>query len=389
MFRPADEHSMRVKVKVIRVTTRLPHFWLVCAGAQVHLHPRLPSQPPSSHTSHSRPGLIVCWQHPRLAFAMAVLPSQPAIEVSVVCNGAALQEYEDDEDAPNGTVMTKYVEAVSGAEFHVRWTITKPWPQYTILFELWLDQKYTDSEFAQQKHFNDPSYSSTIEGATSMINGQSFLHKFCFAALTVDENKAGQLEKNIMQDIQKMGEITVKAYFVKNLSPSATVDQALPNKIEQVGKIPEKALKGRTLSHQISLRAPQVRAPYSTCRCDYVGRKRKPFGTYTFKYRSRDALKSLLLIPRSPTPVPLEDKDVDALSPEELRELVRRQRVRDAASRTVKQEAGVKRERPNERSSALPDNTDDDELLVVSTKRRRETYPTNTNKDGMEEIDLT
>ncbi|KZM22349.1 hypothetical protein ST47_g6512 [Ascochyta rabiei] len=297
---------------------------------------------------------------------MAVLPSQPAIEVSVVCNGAALQEYEDDEDAPNGTVMTKYVEAVSGAEFHVRWTITKPWPQYTILFELWLDQKYTDSEFAQQKHFNDPSYSSTIEGATSMINGQSFLHKFCFAALTVDENKAGQLEKNIMQDIQKMGEITVKAYFVKNLSPSATVDQALPNKIEQVGKIPEKALKGRTLSHQISLRAPQVRAPYSTY-----------------------ALKSLLLIPRSPTPVPLEDKDVDALSPEELRELVRRQRVRDAASRTVKQEAGVKRERPNERSSALPDNTDDDELLVVSTKRRRETYPTNTNKDGMEEIDLT
>ncbi|KAJ4339711.1 hypothetical protein N0V95_007705 [Ascochyta clinopodiicola] len=280
---------------------------------------------------------------------MAVLPSQPGIDVSVVCNRAALKEYEDDEDAPNDTVITKYVESISGAEFGVCCTTRQPWPKYTILFELWLDQKNTAGKFAQQKDFNTPSYRFTIEGATSKVN---------------DDNKAGHMEANIMQDIQRMGEITVKAYFVKNLRPAVRVDYALQNKIKEVGSLPEKALK--------------------------------------------DALKSLLLIPRSPSPVPLEDRDVDTLGPEELRELVRRQRVRsllfrcltsdiinttqvrDAASRTVKQEASVKRERTDERSSALPDNTDDDdEPSVVSTKRRRETYPATTNKEGMEEIDLT
>lgn len=40
------------------------------------------------------------------------------------------------------------------------------------------------------------------------------------------------------------------------------------------------------------------------------------------------ALQSLLLIPRSPSPVPLEERDVDTLSAEEMRELLRRQRVR-------------------------------------------------------------
>lgn len=41
-----------------------------------------------------------------------------------------------------------------------------------------------------------------------------------------------------------------------------------------------------------------------------------------------DALKALHIIPRSPSPVPLEERDVDSLSLEEIRELVRRQRVR-------------------------------------------------------------
>lgn len=50
-----------------------------------------------------------------------------------------------------------------------------------------------------------------------------------------------------------MGEIKVKAHFVKNLVPNATTknraiqDSALP------GKISEKALKGQSLSHQTVL----------------------------------------------------------------------------------------------------------------------------------------
>lgn len=45
---------------------------------------------------------------------------------------------------------------------------------------------------------------------------------------------------------------------------------------------------------------------------------------------SRDfigALKALCIIPRTPSPVPLEERDVNDLNPDEMRELLRRQRV--------------------------------------------------------------
>ena len=62
---------------------------------------------------------------------------------------------------------------------------------------------------------------------------------------------------------------------------------------------------------------------------------------------------------------------------------------RDTAARAVKQERGIKRERTRERSSTCTGDADDDELSIVSTKRRREQYKTTVNEDGVEEIDLT
>jgi hypothetical protein len=61
------------------------------------------------------------------------------------------------------------------------------------------------------------------------------------------------MQDKLMKDIKGMGEITVKAYYVKNLQTSSTVtDRALNTKLQEVGKIPEKALKGQTLSHSTS-----------------------------------------------------------------------------------------------------------------------------------------
>jgi hypothetical protein len=129
---------------------------------------------------------------------------------------------------------------------------------------------------------------------------------------------------------------------------------------------------------------------------------KKAFAVWTFKYRSKGitsvisieairankcsltaALQSLLIVPRSPSPVPLEDRDVDTLTPEEMRELLRR----NAASQNVKREHGVKRERTRERSSTADELVDDDELSFVSAKRRR--HPVILNEDGVETVDLT
>jgi hypothetical protein len=136
---------------------------------------------------------------------------------------------------------------------------------------------------------------------------------------------------------------------------------------------------------------------------DYVGASDRPFATFKFKYRSKGkqyylcrfyikgltrvvaALQSLLIVPRSPSPVPLEDRDVNTLTPEESRELIRRLRKREEAALPVKREQGVKRERSA--TVGHMEGGDDDEVSFVYEKRRR--LPVTIDEDGVETIDLT
>lgn len=62
---------------------------------------------------------------------------------------------------------------------------------------------------------------------------------------------------------------------------------------------------------------------------------------------------------------------------------------RDAAAQAVKPEHGIKRERSRERSSTYANDSNDDEVTVVSAKKRRTSYKTALAENGAEEIDLT
>ncbi|KAF1928526.1 uncharacterized protein M421DRAFT_4995 [Didymella exigua CBS 183.55] len=290
------------------------------------------------------------------------------------------------------TVASKYIEAVSGAEFAVQWKISSPWPPATILFEYWLDQKKVGGRYCKQELYKRPAYIYLMEGARTVVNGQEFVHKFAFAALDVGTRCwiCTRMDHQLIKDLKGMGEITVKAWFVKNLQTLTTVDHSLSNRLKEVGKIPEKALKGCMLSHQTSLRAPQVSGnAASQASREFLDPEREPFATYTFKYRSRDVLKSLLIIPRTPSPVPLEQRDIDTLTAEEMREVLCQQRVRDEASQPVKQERGVKREHARARSSTYTDDSSDEVSFVSASKRHREHYRTTVDEDGTEAIDLT
>lgn len=86
---------------------------------------------------------------------------------------------------------------------------------------------------------------------------------------------------------------------------------------------------------------------------------------------SIDDLKSEMIIPRSPSPIPLEDRPEEDLSLEEARELIRRQRA-DMAR--IKPE--LKRERATNISSV---GSDDLTIVERPAKRPR----------AIESIDLT
>ena len=65
-------------------------------------------------------------------------------------------------------------------------------------------------------------------------------------------------------------------------------------------------------------------APYAAC---VVPIDAYPFFVKRFLYRTRNALQSEMIIPRSPSPQPLEERAEEDLTPEEMRELIRRQKV--------------------------------------------------------------
>lgn len=53
----------------------------------------------------------------------------------------------------------------------------------------------------------------------------------------------------------------------------------------------------------------------------------EPIGTFNFRYRSLAALKTLGVVPRTPSPEPLEWRDHTTLTVEEIQQLL--QQVRD------------------------------------------------------------
>ena len=122
--------------------------------------------------------------------------------------------------------------------------------------------------------------------------------------------------------------------------------------------------------------------------------------TCIFKYRSRSTCTPVELltlkftderaedlqvegiIPRSPSPIPLEDRNPEDLSPEEARELVRRMRAREQDQVKVKRE-----KRSHTDSFEEGEDGDEDDITISevrSSKRRR-----GDRDSGVEIIDLT
>jgi hypothetical protein len=56
---------------------------------------------------------------------MAILDSLPGVEITVVVNGEDLHEYQDTDMEDEENTVTKYVEAVTGANFAIKITMPK------------------------------------------------------------------------------------------------------------------------------------------------------------------------------------------------------------------------------------------------------------------------
>jgi hypothetical protein len=124
--------------------------------------------------------------------AMAVLDYVPGVKVEIIVNGRPLQEYADqDHGETSPTTMTRFVEAQSGQEFAIRYTITRPFPKYPVRFDILLDGQWVPGAYVDKKDASGTSLTHLIEGFRSFDGDKAFLHKFFFSELTIGEPRVG------------------------------------------------------------------------------------------------------------------------------------------------------------------------------------------------------
>jgi hypothetical protein len=75
------------------------------------------------------------------------------------------------------------------------------------------------------------------------------VNRYILTLVTVDS--AGQpMDERLMKDLKSMGQISINFHYVNNLRLSANQNLKPIPKKTIIKDVPEKALKGRALSHQ-------------------------------------------------------------------------------------------------------------------------------------------
>lgn len=114
---------------------------------------------------------------------MAILRDQPGLEVEILVDEGPLQEYDDEDEEIVPTVVTKYIEAKSGVNFTIRYTVL---PQFHVKHALFV-QSYLDGK-PMESHVRSEDVirkytSTTMTGVREAIDGKYYERKFCFSQL--------------------------------------------------------------------------------------------------------------------------------------------------------------------------------------------------------------
>ncbi|KAJ6273334.1 hypothetical protein PSV08DRAFT_348340 [Bipolaris maydis] len=146
------------------------------------------------------------------------------------------------------------------------------------------------------------------------IHGEWVVQKIHFSELDIVEevNGLGPNPTDVKHALSSKGHIILLLHFVKDIREIRSNEYWERNfKLTPLDEIPKKALKGNALSHQIALELPRAIS--------------EPIRTEAQNLLA--SLEALGIVPRDePMTVPLEDRPEEELTPDELRELVRRMR---------------------------------------------------------------
>ncbi|KAI1296315.1 hypothetical protein F5Y03DRAFT_398843 [Xylaria venustula] len=287
---------------------------------------------------------------------MAIHDDVPGIEVTVRCDKLPLPEFDDpnahvddDDDASPCPSTTKYIECVDDAEFDISIAVDSDYHwgyrDHILVAKTYIDGESVRGDVINSKHtkFGLPEV-RIVKGKEVQHYGSGIwsIRRCKFAAVkTIDDARKERVQSDL-KIAKDLGTIEVRFTRALDAGISVTSYGGATNIKGDAFELAEKSLKGKAVSHGASYGICEaIPTPKWVCTRE-LEEDNGPIVIFKFIYRSREALKRELIIPRSPPRSPtLED-----LTPAE-RDRLARERLNELRGNKIKSENGsslIKRE---------------------------------------------
>ncbi|KFX99241.1 hypothetical protein V490_01888 [Pseudogymnoascus sp. VKM F-3557] len=281
---------------------------------------------------------------------MAVIDEVPGLDVSIWMNGQPVKEYEDAGEEIDGPLasksVVKYIEAISDTEFAVNFSVLPVFKEHRqtkddLLFKAQVDGKWYSGRFMEFGQSDSRPWNRLVEGVSGVdVAGRGTLRPFKFDAINIVEATDSTKTEIDMKAAAKLGEVIVDVFRVRI---GANAESKYSAQKDTAATVSEKAIKGRALSHGTTLGTTKtIPAPKISHHTNLDGVD-KPLARFIFRYRSKEALRQLLIIPRTPSPDPFIS--LSAAERERLAREAFQQQQMSKADPGIKRERTVKRER--------------------------------------------
>ncbi|KAI0138517.1 hypothetical protein F4776DRAFT_56427 [Hypoxylon sp. NC0597] len=290
---------------------------------------------------------------------MAIIEDVPGISFSIQVAGRDAVEYDD----PNATdqesagtancpTSTRYIECIDGAEFGIKGQVTGDYDwgyrNHCLNSRVRVDGEQLIGWVLKEEDLVRGLGRKTLEGRKAFCprTNRWVLQRCQFSAIsTVDDSKKDRVERDT-KVAKDLGLIEIQVFRCIHLGNTPIRHRPSLRGTREL-ELAEKSLKGRAMSHGTSFsRTEHIRTPVH-CSTRDLDEDHGPIAVFRFYYRSRDALKREMVIPRTPSLSPGPKQEIANMSRAELERLAQERLNQLRGVGNVKQERKpvVKRER--------------------------------------------
>ncbi|EXJ85236.1 hypothetical protein A1O3_05911 [Capronia epimyces CBS 606.96] len=282
------------------------------------------------------------------------------VEVTISSGGKTCQEYQPSADdngalsayvsSKGSSTIVKYIEAIPGANFQIDYVVKghHSFHKFDYLsLSTYVDGQSVVSPIVTEEEYkksHSRQLNRSTRGAESGAGSERKLHPFRWKELSITDQIHDGATSKSKKKYQRLGSIRVEFMRKRKAEQLDAPEHEVSASVND--PVPEKALKGQAVDTGFCLGEAEPLAA--------------------------EALQVLGLLPRSLSPIPLDERDPDTLTREEALELVRRQRAEVEAARVkIKQEKALENLRQLAGFKRENSGDEDEEVSVVAIANKK------------------